>query len=345
MLLYIRYFYILVKLFKFLNMGLYNDFAVKYDKEKDSQEDLVKRILYSIFIRRIKMKKPVVVFVGGESGSGKSLTVLKLQKILLEMQGESFEEHMADINVVEPIEYMDKLNKIIYEKKKKVNVFAVHESRVVVNAKQWQQFSTQAVAHVTTMSRAIKRLIFFIVSQDWADITTDIRRVINYRIMVQRVARNKPARIKVEKIVTDNRDIENPKKRAYRINGFLVYPNGRYRKYRPDYFEIDVVDKDIALKFEKMDTEGKIKILEHKMQKFLKDISGEYRVENPKLAAMIKYYTDNLDMLGKIGKKVRSGWRLNKYFNEMHDLTKEEAKLFEIRLNDKLKDMGVMENE
>lgn len=318
------------------------DFVVKYDPEKDTQIDLSKRILYSLFIRRIKARKPVVAFVGGDSGEGKSYSILTIEDILLGMQNIDMVNHVDDVNVYTPLQYPEKIHKLLFDKElKKINMIAVHEARDVVKAKDWNKFITTAIADVNAQSRSIKRLCFFISSQFIRDITTDIRYTLNYYITVERPISLRKVKMYINVMWKDDKDLEKPKLKKRRIVGFIIYPDGRRRRLIPSYLLLDKPRKEIIEIFERGDKESKEKIIKRKLAKLMKELETDLGMDTKKMSSMIEFYTKNDYQLTQIGKFTRKGdLRLKREFREMHDLTSEEAKSFEIQLNKSLKTKG-----
>lgn len=163
------------------------DFVVRYNPKQDSHEDIVKRILFSIIIKRLKHNKPAVTFIGADSGEGKSWSVLTLMEWLFEIQGLDPVKYIKECNVCTPLEYGEKLDNLLHNKDlKKVNLIAIHEAREIVKAKLWHSFVAQSVADINALSRSIKRLAIFIVSQFIRDITNDIRYTLNYYMTIRR---------------------------------------------------------------------------------------------------------------------------------------------------------------
>lgn len=321
------------------------DFVVKYNPEKDSQDELSKRILNSIIIKRLKAKKPVVWFIGGDSGEGKSWTVLRVQEILFEIMGLDINEYLDVINVHTPIEYPEKLDKLLFDKEyKKVNIIAMHEAREVVKAKMWQNFLTQSVADVNALSRSIKRLCIMIVSQFIRDVTSDIRYTLNFYSTIRR-PKNKRARLYFNVMWKDDRDLEKPKLRKRKLSGYLVYPDGKTRRFVPQYFEISRPSKEIIERFEKADYESKAKIIRKKINRLIKEMKSDMNEDNDKLEAMVDWYAKNQDSIHLIGKRIRNRWKLKPEAKRIHDLDVFESREFERLLNEKLSTIGVMDKK
>lgn len=314
------------------------DFACKYDPEKDTSEDLFKRILYSIYIRRLKNKKMVITFMGGDSGEGKSSAAVSIIDYLMEIQGADITPMFEVANIYTPLEYPEKINKILHNKEyKKLNVLAMHEARNVIKSTHWHTFQSQAVADVNAQVRQVKPLAMFIISQFIRDITKDVRYTLNYYMTVSRPT-GKPARLKINVVWKDDRDLENPKIRRRKLQGYLIV-NGRYRRYIPEYFELPRPRKHLDELFTTQDYDAKKQIIGRKLEDLLNEIKAEIGTESEKLKNMVDYYTEDPERLGTIGKRYRGKWKLKKSAISMHSLTKQEADRFESMLGDKLHKM------
>lgn len=325
-------------------MGKLCDFIVKYDPDKETINQVTKKILYALFINRIKFGKPCVIFISGESGEGKSLTALKLQLELLEMQGVSLKDNMEKVNIYQPLEYAKKIDALLTKEEKKLNVVIVHEARELVKAKLWHSFINQTISDINAMSRTVKRLITIVISQFIRDISTDIRYTINYYCTVSRSG-TKPAHLQIYRMWKDDRDVENPKLRKRKIRGYLVLPNGKRKFYSPQYLEISLPDKELVAEFEKRDFESKSAIIRRKLGKLLKEMEKDIGTENNKIYAMVEWYAKHPEQLNLIGKQGKKGFKINPLTKQMHDLNDAEIKDFEISLNKKLTDMGLVNDE
>lgn len=343
-------------------MGRYFDFCVRFDKDKDTPEELTKRILYSLFIQRIKAKKPVVAFIGADSGEGKSYSTLRLMELLLELQGINIRDVLDDVNVFTPIEYPVKLNNLLFpsetkkhyqdkltneelEKKlrllKKVNVICMHEAREIVKAKNWHTFLNQAISDVNAMSRSIKRLCFFVISQFIRDISSDIRYTLNYYITIHRPL-GKKARLTISVLWKDDSDLERPRLKKRRIKGYLVDSKGRYRIYQPKYLELTKPSKDIREAFKKRDFESKAMIIRKKIERLVSELKVEMQIGSAKVDAMVNWYVKNQENLNLIGKRFRGKWKVKPEVKVMHELTDSEGKEFESKLNERMKELKML---
>jgi hypothetical protein len=64
-----------------------------------------------------------------------------------------------------------------------------------------------------------------------------------------------------------------------------------------------------------------------------------------KLNAMVDYYTKDLSTLSEIGKTYRGKWKVKDNVSQMHDLSKLEARNFENLINERIKKMGLIDND
>lgn len=321
------------------------DFRVRYDPNKDTALDLTKKILYSLFIKRIKGHKPVYCFIGGDSGEGKSITTVTLQKLLYDIQGVDYKDFFEISNIFSPLQYPVKLEKILFEKEfKKANIITVHEARDLVKAKNWQSFLSTTIADVNAMSRSQKRLIFFIISQFIKDITKEVRYTLTYYCKVSRPIGGN-ARLVINKMWKDDRDLEQPKLRKRRIKGYLVYPNGVHRSYSPQYFELPKPDKEIVKEFERLDKEAKAGSIRSKLNTLISEMRMEIEGEQDRVTGLVNHFAENVESLHTIGKRWRGKWKVKKEAVEAFNLEKKDLKVFESKLNAKLKTMGYMSED
>jgi len=329
------------------------DFRVKYNPKVDTPADITFRILYVLFVKRMKGKKSPIAFISGDSGEGKSYAALLIQVLLALAQGYDIRKVLDYQNVFTPLEYPHKVNALLKQKDvpkelvkdlKKANVFAVHEAREVVKAKNWQSFLTQAIADVNAMSRAIKPITFLIVSQFIRDITTDVRYTLTYYIKASRPI-GKKTRLYVSILWKDDRDLQKPALRKRKLYGYLVYPDGRHRAISPKYLELDLPPKDIAQAFDRLDTESKTKLIQRKLNKLIKEMKQDLDADNAKLKAMVDFHIKHPDQLQHIGKRYKKGFKVNKDFVQRYDLTDNEKYEFQELLTEALEKKGVIQSE
>jgi hypothetical protein len=316
------------------------DFVIKYSPNDVTKAQFSHQFVKHLINNRLNNKFPVVIFIGGSSGHGKSYTALRLQEMICKNDGLNAMDYLNDINVYTPLEYPEKLNNLLHGKRlKKVRVLCVHEARVVVKAKLWYTFVNQAISDVNAMSRAIKRLCFIIISQSIKDVTVDIRDQINYYMSVYRLGYGrKKVRLKWSKLYIDDSDLSRVKLRKARLRGYVVEPSGKYRYYAPQYHIMTMPPMEMRKEFDRLDYESKAQIIKNKMTQLVKDMKREIGVGDKKINEMVKYYHDNIEALPTIGKMNHKGeFRLRPLARDMHDLTVEESRMFETLLNERLK--------
>lgn len=317
------------------------DFCISIEKDEDIGT-ITEKIIYSLMIRRIKHHKPCIVFIGGDSGEGKSLSALSIQCILAKLQGIDMKENnfvAVDMtNVYTPLEYPEKIDKLLNDKQyKKLNWLCVHEAREVVRAKNWHSFLTQSIADVNAMSRAIKPMCIMVISQFIRDITSDIRFTLTYYITVQRPLGGN-ARLFIRRIWKDDRDLERPILRSRNIRGYLRTPDGKFKFYSPKYLELAIPDREIMHKFQDSDREAKREIMQKKMKKLIDEMKMDAGIEVNKLASLVEWYTKSPDLLSQIGKRYKDRWILKKEFVEVLGLNEKELKTFAQKINERIKE-------
>jgi hypothetical protein len=316
------------------------DFLVSFNPDVESDEVLGTRIIQSLFYGRLKQNKPCRVFVGGDSGEGKSLGAIKIAESLLASDGLDLVNYMNDVNIYTPIDYPTKMKNILFNKDlKNVRILIMHEAREIIKAKLWQSFISQAVADVNAQARHIKRLVTVIVSQFIRDITLDVRYTLNFYCTVER-PRNSNARMRIYILWKDDSDIEKPKLRKRRIFGYIRTPNKTY-KFSPKYLILGLPSKELRNLFDKADYEAKEKIIKHKLEKVVKLIEADIGIGSSKIDSIVEHYSSNPENLNLIGKTKRGKFVLNPSFISMHDLTAEEGRLFSARLFEKIIDKKI----
>jgi hypothetical protein len=315
-------------------MGMYIDFCVKYDPQVDTKEDVTKRIFYAMYIKRMKGKKPATTGMFGDSGEGKSETAIAICDMLLKMQGIDIMEVFNDINICTPLEYPQKMDLILRDKRlKDVNVAIMHEARDIIKAVNWRNFLSQAVADTNAQARSIKRIAFIIVSQFIKDITREMRYTISYYMKVYRPI-GKKVQLTWYVLYKDDKDIEVPTLRKRRLRGYLQYPNGRKRLIIPKYIEITRPRKELVEMFEKIDRESKGEIIKKRLEKLVLQMKLEMQVENIKVDTMVKYYGDHQETLHLIGTWGKKGFKVKDEIKLMHDISTTEKAEFEKKLNE-----------
>ena len=320
-------------------MGYWYDFVVKYDPKTETGEDITKKVLNSIILRRLKFKKPAILFIAGKSGEGKTHTAVRLQQLLLEILDLDIREYLNDMNVFTPLEYPTKLDALLYDKRlKKIPIICSHEARDLVRSTNWRDFLTTSIADVNAMSRAVKRLCIMIVSQNFKDIAREIRLTINYYCKVTRPIGHK-ARLQIYTTYEDDRDLDKLKIMKRKLTGYLVYPNGNWKKWTPKYLEVSRLDKDLAKILDTADANAKSGILKRKLNNLMVAMKKDIGQDTDKIKNMVEWYTEHdNENLNHIGTVKKNKVRISKTFKEMHDLDDKETATFETLLLTKLEE-------
>lgn len=324
----------------------FTDFVVKYDPKTDTKTDLAKRILYAVWIKRLKNKKPVRIFIAGKSGEGKSYTSIMLQQILFEIMGLDIRDYFEAVNIFTPLEYPTKMEALLMDKKlKKAFIVCMQEAREIVKATDWQRFLSVAVSDVHALSRTVKRMIFLIISQSIKNITREMRYTIDFYCTIRRPRGKKP-RLSIWVMYIDERDLEKPKLRKRKLSGYIQYPSGIRRRFIPTFLEISKPDKDLIELFERKDFEAKSGIIKNKLAKLIQSMKVDIGDATDKVVVAVDWYTQNPHAIDNIGKTFNKKWKLTKDAREkLLQFDKKEASRFEKLLQESLIKNKVMEEE
>ena len=96
--------------------------------------------------------------------------------------------------------------------------------------------------------------------------------------------------------------------------------------------------------FEENDSGAKKLIIRRKLDKLVREMEADMSDDSKKLDIMVDHYSSNINNLSQIGRKIKNVWKVKPDFREMHGLTMDEGKDFELKLNKKLKDMKVIDD-
>jgi hypothetical protein len=144
------------------------------------------------------------------------------------------------------------------------------------------------------------------------------------------------------KIWHDTRDLENIKFKKRKVRGIIVMPSGRRIPFMPRYIELRLPNKELLKEFDQQDTKAKSGMLKNIIEKYTQQIKAKFDTENSKLIGAIEFYTNNPDMLGKIGRISRGKFKLKDEVKLMHDFTSEEVRSFGELLQEKMKQKGLL---
>lgn len=317
-------------------MGKYCDFVVDYAEDETV---LAKSIIGNIFVNRIKYKKPTVVLLTGDPGEGKSYTALILSKYILANYGLKLADYLEDIEVFTPLQYRDKMDNLLHNKKlKKVKVIILDEAREVISAKDWLTFINRSIADINALFRRVKPMVVIIVTQYTGDIDKAVRRSVTFWGKCLRPLGKRP-RLYLYRTWKDERDLENPKMRRRRLMGY-VKKDRRYFKIRPE-FQLSPLDANIAKRYEDLNYKAKAKIIRAKLDALLHLLQKDLKVPFEKVESMADFYANKPELLGMVIEKRGNKIVLKKDFDKMHELTRDEKTEFHDRLTKKLIEKGV----
>lgn len=319
------------------------DYVVQWSED---EETLAKRILYSIYVRRVKGKKPASTLVIAPSGEGKSWGVVRLEEVILGLQGIDLTPELVEaINIFTPLEYAQKMDKLLFDPSlKHINIVALHEAGDVVDSAEWQSFLTRAVASINNQSRRIKPLIVFIISQHMKQVARSTRVTNQYYVEAQRSI-GKKTKFYYYAIWEKKRGLEKSELMPRRLSGFIVDKKGKRRRHYLSYFEMNKPTKENVTEFERMDYEAKGAILAHKLSESLRRIKAQTGDYGKKIDAMVDWYVSDMGRIETIGKRYRGSWKVRPEVIKAHDMNKEEASLFETRLSKRLNSLGYFKKE
>jgi len=324
----------------FFNNNMKVDFVVRHNFKKETDADLVRKIFKSLFLHRIKNDKPVILFIEGKSGEGKSLTAIKILIEFFKLQGLikddlEYLKYLDATNVFHPLEYADKLYNLINNKElKKINGLIIHEARDIMNAKDYKTAINRLIADINAQLRAVKKMLVIIISQSIKDIDRDERRTLTYYVEVWRPLFRK-VRMKLSLFWEDKRDLENIKLRKRAIRGYIVDENGKYRLTYLKHLKVSIVPKEIKKAFQKQDYEKKFKIIRFKTTKLLRYLKKKYGEDIEAIDKFADYLYKHKEILKTVGKRYRGKWILTTEAMKMFGLTKDEIKEIQEKLNEK----------
>lgn len=310
-----------------------HDFIVDYDPDKDTEEDVSERILIHIFYYKLKQNKPCNIFISGGSGSGKTLASIRIQQLICKAEGINALDFLDVMNIFTTTEYSEKMKKLLYDSNyKKVKVVAIQEGRILVNSKEWNQWINLTVAQVTALQRALKRMVFIVVSQNLRDITTDMRFQMHYFCEVKR-SNNRESHLSIRKITEDVHDLMKPKIQATKIHGLLVYPNGSQRWLTIPHFRLKKPAREYCERIEHLDHEAKAQIINNQLDKLLKQMNRGLVDETAKVQKIIDFYKSQPELINTVIRRYRNKYVGLPDLKKVHDFTKSEEELFLRRVN------------
>ena len=304
------------------------DFVIKTNADVDKIAAL---IFHRLFLTRVKGNKPCIILITGQSGEGKSYTGLKIIEQMFKIEGVDITPYINDIVVMNPLQYSEKLNNLLYDKRlKKIKVVQIDEARAVVGSDKWNSFINQTIAHVNAMSRAIKPLIVIIITQSIKDVDSATRRTINYEVKCRRRGSN-PVEADIYKYWIDDRNPEHPVLRKRKVYG-IIQRYGEKIKTQPRFI-IKKASPKILEVYEKLMIEGKQNLLDNKLTKLTDEMKKDLQTGKfTRVEEIAKFLLANKDTLQDWTTYKRKKWKIKPERASILNLTTPQTKELEKRL-------------
>lgn len=240
-------------------------------------EELIKNELFDLWYTEQKQKL-LIVFIEGESGSGKSSLMLKLmyefEKFASQRDGKEFKFDIEKQIIYTPIEYSHKIQEWI---RSDHYTIGIDEARFLVSARTWQTFVNRIITEANATLRQLKHNnnnycgIIFINSQDFSDVDKSLRLTVNYLIRIKPKGRKDMHRVvtiyEVIKLIDEKKILR--KKLTLNVLNFDVVCKFKVRL---------IDDKNLLRKYHEHIVEAKSQILRKKFEKLkhvLKQEIGE----------------------------------------------------------------------
>ncbi len=325
-------------------MGRFFDFWISLPEF--DQNILGEKIITSLVCHRLDKNKPVIFFIGGDSGEGKSYTAIKILDIVNKYYGVETKETLNDQLVYVPIEYANKMNNLLFSQDKtvkKMKAIIIDEGRELIPAKQWYNFINQVIADVNAMSRGVKPLALLVVSQFIKDIDFSVRRTITYYAECYRPLTRPLVSFSPWFVWKDTRDIENPKLRKRHIRGYLKIGNKRPFLYVVKRLWVKKPREELTKIYNKTMVETKAMIIRRKLEDVLREIEKSISPRYEKIDYLVNYYLERPDILKIFMERKGDKIHIRKEFEKAHDITPSERKEFEKRLLEKLVERGMID--
>ena len=304
------------------------DFVIKTSADVDKIAAL---IFHRLFLVRVKGNKPCIILITGASGEGKSYTGLKIIEEMFKVEGVDVTSYIKDIVVMNPLQYSEKLNALLYDKRlRKIKVMQIDEARAVVGSDKWNSFINQTIAHVNAMSRAIKPLIVIIVTQSIKDVDPATRRTINYEVKCRRRGSN-PVEADIYKYWVDDHNPEHPVLRKRKVYGIIERNNEKIRTQ--PRFILKKANQKILEVYEDLMVEGKTELLNNKLKKLTDEMKKDIEKGTfSRVEEITSYLLKNKDTLHEWASYKRKKWKIKPERASMLNLTRPQVNELEKRL-------------
>jgi len=324
-------------------MGKFIDFIIDYNPDP---KVMGKQIITNITVNRLRANKPCIIFIGGDSGEGKSCAGLKIISAVNDYYGIDSLETLNDTVVYLPIQYLTKLDNVLFWKRKDrrdlkdLHVLMIDEAREVVRARDWYTFLNRAISDCNAMSRKIKPMVLIVVSQFIKDIDSAIRYTLTFYAECMRPLTGR-TRVNFERIWKNTYDLERPRLCKRPLVGYIKYEHTQSKFY--PRFEANMPDRELFKKYDEENFRAKSTILRKRIEETIHKMNRDIGTVFNKVEDLVKYYSTNPGQLQLIIDPRYKKFRIRKEFKDMHEITRTEQIEFEKRLHEKLTSMGLLD--
>lgn len=321
-------------------------------KHSDNSEELSIRILDYTFLERTRRNKQTVLVLTGDPGEAKSSMALALTEKLLAFRGVEFLPHVNDVVVYTPLEFPEKEQALLYDKKlKDIDIMIIDEARLVVKAKNWHEFLNQAIADVFALQRRVKRIFLIIVTQDLDDIDKDVRRLVTFWGECYRPLHG-AAEMHISRFYKDTRKPAKIELKKRALRGIIQFPNGRIKLDFPEVFVFKMPSKEVWQTYDDQNYKSKGVIIKKRLAeliaKMAKD-SGLDKIDRVDLLLNHFFKTPEKvqELLFHFHTTKKGNYKLREGADAVFGLKKEEAEELGLKFKKRILKMqqgGVKEN-
>ena len=324
-------------------MGNYSkriDFWVHHSESREKQAI---EILDYALLYRTERKKQTVLVLTGDPGEAKSSIAQALTEKLLKNRGIVYLPYVSDVTVYTPFEFPEKEKRLLEDKDlKKIPVMIIDEARLVVKAKNWQDFLNQAIADIFALQRRVKQLVLIIVTQDLGDIDKDIRRLITYWGECYRPL-NGAAELRISRFYKDTKDPEKIKLKKRGLKGIIQMPDGRQVLDFPS-FVFRMPSKEVWAKYDEDNFKNKGSIIKQKLEEMMDRMKKDIGLkEKSRENILLKYYLTPekyQELLYHFKTTNRGNYKLKPGARQVLGLQPSEARRFELEVKNRMKNFG-----
>lgn len=317
------------------------DFWIQHNP--DDEKKAIKILDYA-FLYRTEKKKQTVLVLTGDPGEAKSSIAQALTEKLLKNRGIDYTPYVSDVTVYTPFEFPEKERRLLEDPElKHIPIMIIDEARLVVKAKNWQDFLNQAIADVFALQRRVKQLMLIIVTQDLGDIDKDIRRLVTYWGECYRPL-NGSAELHLSRFYKDTKDPEKIKLKKRGLKGIVQMPDGRQRLEFPSTFIFRMPSKEVWAKYDEDNFKNKGTIIKQKLEEMMDRMKKDIGLkEKSRENVLLNYYLTPekyQELLFHFKTTNRGNYKLKQGAREILGLQPSEAKRFELAVKEKMKNFG-----